>query len=170
MQETNLIEQEQPVGVLTAPVPAPAPTMTLCSYGSKANPGRTGPRGNARGDSNPQTHSPYRGGGKADRSTRLPPDRHRAGGIRRISGRDAHVRSDGPELRLRGLPFRHRLAEFAMISHSGFPAPLGYASSFVKILRFTGNTLPFSRSIRSTSHSKTAWPSVSIGCRGTSGR
>ncbi|MGB8886427.1 MAG: hypothetical protein WCC87_06855 [Candidatus Korobacteraceae bacterium] len=35
MQETNLIEQEQPVGVLTAPVPAPAPTMTLCSYGTK---------------------------------------------------------------------------------------------------------------------------------------
>ena len=35
MQETNLIEQEQPVGVLTAPVPAPAPTMTLCSYGAK---------------------------------------------------------------------------------------------------------------------------------------
>ena len=35
MQETNLIEQEQPVGVLTSPVPAPAPTMTLCSYGTK---------------------------------------------------------------------------------------------------------------------------------------
>ena len=35
MQETNLIEQEQPVGVLTAQVPAPAPTMTLCSYGAK---------------------------------------------------------------------------------------------------------------------------------------
>ena len=35
MQETNLIEQEQPVGVLTTPIPAPAPTMTLCSYGTK---------------------------------------------------------------------------------------------------------------------------------------
>ncbi len=35
MQETTLIEQEQPVGVLTTPVPAPAPTMTLCSYGTK---------------------------------------------------------------------------------------------------------------------------------------
>ena len=35
MHETNLIEQEQPVGVLTRPVPAPAPTMTLCSYGTK---------------------------------------------------------------------------------------------------------------------------------------
>jgi hypothetical protein len=34
MQETNL-EQEQPVGVLTTPIPAPAPTMTLCSYGTK---------------------------------------------------------------------------------------------------------------------------------------
>ena len=33
MQETNLIEQEQPGGV-TTPVPAPAPTMTLCSYGT----------------------------------------------------------------------------------------------------------------------------------------
>jgi hypothetical protein len=35
MQETNLIEDEQPVGVLTTAVSAPAPTMTLCSYGSK---------------------------------------------------------------------------------------------------------------------------------------
>jgi hypothetical protein len=35
MQETNLVEQEQPVGVLTTPIPAPAPTMTLCSYGTK---------------------------------------------------------------------------------------------------------------------------------------
>jgi len=35
MQETTLIEHEQPVGVLTGPIPAPAPTMTLCSYGTK---------------------------------------------------------------------------------------------------------------------------------------
>src|ERR1017187_7929106 len=35
MQETNLIEQEQPVGVLTTPIPAPAPTMTLYFYGAK---------------------------------------------------------------------------------------------------------------------------------------
>ena len=35
MHETNLIEQEQPVGVLTSPVPVPDPTMTLCSYGPK---------------------------------------------------------------------------------------------------------------------------------------
>ena len=34
MQETNLIEQEQPVGAILSPVPAPAPTMTLCSYGT----------------------------------------------------------------------------------------------------------------------------------------
>ena len=35
MQETNLIEQEQSVGAIFSPVPAPAPTMTLCSYGTK---------------------------------------------------------------------------------------------------------------------------------------
>ena len=35
MPETNLIEQEQPVGVLASPVPASAPTITLCSYGTK---------------------------------------------------------------------------------------------------------------------------------------
>ena len=35
MQETNLIEQEQPSGVLISPVPATAPTMTLYSYGAK---------------------------------------------------------------------------------------------------------------------------------------
>ena len=35
MQETNLIERDQPVGALVRDVPAPAPTMTLCSYGSK---------------------------------------------------------------------------------------------------------------------------------------
>jgi hypothetical protein len=35
MQETNLIEQDQPVGAILSPVPAPAPTMTLCSYGTK---------------------------------------------------------------------------------------------------------------------------------------
>ena len=35
MCETNLNEQEQPVGVLTSPAAVPAPTMTLCSYGAK---------------------------------------------------------------------------------------------------------------------------------------
>ena len=35
MQETNLIEQGQPVSAVVNPVPARAPTMTLCSYGSK---------------------------------------------------------------------------------------------------------------------------------------
>jgi len=35
MQDMNLIEQEQPVGLLTTAVPAPAPTITLCSYGNK---------------------------------------------------------------------------------------------------------------------------------------
>src|SRR5271166_7030044 len=35
MQETNLIEHDQPVGAILSPVPAPAPTMTLCSYGTK---------------------------------------------------------------------------------------------------------------------------------------
>jgi hypothetical protein len=35
MQETNLIEQDQPAAALVRDVPAPAPTMTLCSYGSK---------------------------------------------------------------------------------------------------------------------------------------
>jgi len=35
MQETNLIEQDQPVEVITSPVTTPAPTMTLCSYGSR---------------------------------------------------------------------------------------------------------------------------------------
>jgi hypothetical protein len=35
MQETNLIEQDQPVEVSTSPVTTSAPTMTLCSYGSK---------------------------------------------------------------------------------------------------------------------------------------
>src|SRR5215469_17255387 len=35
MQETNLIEQDQPVAALVSDVQAPAPTMMLCSYGSK---------------------------------------------------------------------------------------------------------------------------------------
>jgi hypothetical protein len=35
MQETTLIEQGQPVPVILGSVPAPAPTMTLCSYGTK---------------------------------------------------------------------------------------------------------------------------------------
>ena len=35
MQETNLIEEDQPVAALVKDVPASAPTMTLCSYGSK---------------------------------------------------------------------------------------------------------------------------------------
>ena len=35
MQETTLIEQDQPVGAILSPVPAPAPTMTLCAYGTK---------------------------------------------------------------------------------------------------------------------------------------
>ena len=63
MQETNLIEQEQPVGVLTSPVPATAPTMTLCSYGTKLTREGIDPGGNAGCNSDPQTHSAYRGGG-----------------------------------------------------------------------------------------------------------
>ena len=35
MQETNLIQQDQRVGVIVGLAPAPAPSMTLCSYGSK---------------------------------------------------------------------------------------------------------------------------------------
>ena len=35
MQETTLIEQEQPVAAILGPSPAPAPNMTLCSYGTK---------------------------------------------------------------------------------------------------------------------------------------
>ena len=35
MQETTLIEQDRSVGAILSPVPAPAPTMTLCSYGAK---------------------------------------------------------------------------------------------------------------------------------------
>jgi hypothetical protein len=37
MQETTLIEQDQPVGAILSPAPAPAPTMTLCSCGTKLN-------------------------------------------------------------------------------------------------------------------------------------
>jgi hypothetical protein len=35
MQETNLIEQGQPVEAITSQIPTPAPSMTLCSYGNK---------------------------------------------------------------------------------------------------------------------------------------
>jgi hypothetical protein len=35
MQETTVIEQDQPVGEIRNSTSAPAPTMTLCSYGSK---------------------------------------------------------------------------------------------------------------------------------------
>ena len=35
MQETTAIEQDQPVGAILGSTSAPAPTMTLCSYGSK---------------------------------------------------------------------------------------------------------------------------------------
>jgi hypothetical protein len=35
MHETTLIEQDRPVEVVVSPIPAPAPTMTLCSYGTK---------------------------------------------------------------------------------------------------------------------------------------
>ena len=35
MQETNLIEQGQPVERTRTEMPVPAPTMTLCSYGNR---------------------------------------------------------------------------------------------------------------------------------------
>src|SRR5499427_1737276 len=35
MQETTVIELDHPVEAIGSPVPTPAPTMTLCSYGSK---------------------------------------------------------------------------------------------------------------------------------------
>jgi hypothetical protein len=57
MQEMNLTEQEQPVGGLNNPIPAPAPTMMLCSYGTKLTREEL-----ASGHSNPQTRSPHRRG------------------------------------------------------------------------------------------------------------
>ena len=58
MQEICLVEQEQPVGVLTSPVSVPA--MTLCSYGTKLTREElVSPGGNAGGHSDPQTHSAY---------------------------------------------------------------------------------------------------------------
>src|SRR5271166_583003 len=77
----------------------------------QADPGGTCPSGDASGHSNPQTHSPHRRCREADRSTRLSSDWRGAGGVRRLIGWDADVRRDGPELRLRRLPFRDRLAE-----------------------------------------------------------
>ncbi len=35
MQETTIIEQDQPGGAILGPSSAQAPSMTLCSYGSK---------------------------------------------------------------------------------------------------------------------------------------
>ena len=35
MQEANVIEQSQPVEAVGTEIAAPAPTMTLCSYGNK---------------------------------------------------------------------------------------------------------------------------------------
>ena len=35
MQETTVIEQNQPVEAILSAPETPAPTMTLCSYGSK---------------------------------------------------------------------------------------------------------------------------------------
>ena len=35
MEETTLIEQDQPVGAILSPVPVLAPTMTLCAYCTK---------------------------------------------------------------------------------------------------------------------------------------
>ena len=35
MHETTLIEQDRQVEAIVSPIPAPAPTMTLCSYGTK---------------------------------------------------------------------------------------------------------------------------------------
>ena len=37
MQETNVIEQNQPIAAIVGQMPAPAPSMTLCSYGNKLN-------------------------------------------------------------------------------------------------------------------------------------
>ena len=66
MQETTLIEQEQPVGSLNDPDSRARSDDDAVLLRSKANPGSTGPRGNARGDSNPQTHSAYHSGGQTD--------------------------------------------------------------------------------------------------------
>ena len=35
MEETTVIEQDRPVGVILNSTSAPSPTMTLCSHGSK---------------------------------------------------------------------------------------------------------------------------------------
>ena len=35
MQETTLMSRTSQLGQFTTPIPAPAPTMTLCSYGTK---------------------------------------------------------------------------------------------------------------------------------------
>ncbi|HEY4933698.1 MAG TPA: hypothetical protein VII23_19200 [Terriglobales bacterium] len=94
MQETTVIEQDQPVGAILSPVPTPAPTMTLCSYGAKltreelarvATPAATA------------THKPIPHIAVVEKLIEALGFRHRrrAGGIRRICGRDADVRRDG---------------------------------------------------------------------------
>ena len=169
MQETNLIEQDQPVGAILSPVPAPAPTMTLCSYGTKLTREELARVATPAGTA---THKPIPHIAVVEKLIE-------ALGFRQIGivQEEYAVSADG--MRMFGvmdLSSGFEGCRFAIglrNSHDKsfrLSCTVGLESSFARILRFTGNTLPCSRSIRSTSHSKTAWPSVSIGCRGTSGR
>ena len=111
MQETNLIEQEQPVEDLAIPVPAPAPTMTLCSYGAKLTREELARVATPAGTA---THKPIPHIAVVEKLIE-------ALGFRQIGvvQEEYAVSSDGMrmfgvmdlELRLSGMPFRHRLAE-----------------------------------------------------------
>ena len=98
----NRYRQDQPGAAIASA--EPAPSMTLCCYGSnltrKSWPGwlRQRPRP-------PRAHSPHRRGREADRSSQLPPDWRSAGGVCRLVRCHEDIRGMDPSSGFEGCRF-----------------------------------------------------------------
>src|SRR5215469_1569161 len=110
MQETNPIVQEQPVeAVADEIIAAPAPTMTLCSYGNKFTRQELAQVKTPTGTT---THKPIPHIEVVEKLIEALSFRQiGATGVCRLVRRHEDVRGDGPELWLRWLPFRTWLAQ-----------------------------------------------------------
>lgn len=167
MQETSVIEQNEPIAAVVGQVPTPAPSMTLCSYGNKLTREELArvvtPAATA-------THKPIPHIAVVEKLIEALSFRQigvvreeyavSADGMKMFGVMDLSSGFDGCRFAI-GLRNSHDKS-FRL------SCTVGLRVFVCENLAFHGNTPPSWRSIPSTSLLRTAWPSASTECRGTS--